>query len=540
MFNFNTKSTRDLIIAIGTPIVIAVIMFLWGETQSYVLIIYDFFSFSIAQLYSNKILFFALFVLSLILVFVYKKIKVTVLSFCIILLAIGSYHIVQYQKFHDDYVNTSTFFGIFSNINGNFRKTNADNELNQYIIQTISDQSNNHKLIPNMYFDLPNFISEYKEKRGILNYVKNFVGKGKSFRAYIILYENSRYTFYSFYSEDAFDDTSHLKEYTTLLNEIFSDLINNESLNKNEIIEDYIIFQEAFLDQSTTSAILLLDKKNFAKVYDIFNQSNFTMINIFEKYKKRTSNTTIQKNIDKMILQQQSDSKYLLASLQLISDDIEGAIFSMLDGLELSPYYPLHDLDEFSRVYEAIYHVDLTKTKDKIKQIRLSNNITNSDNEDEYGTTMYVENIYKKQQSLLLLIDKLEGTIGNNLDKIKPETYKYIEDKLTKLYDSKEHPIYKFYYARLIKFLPKGTKKFNAIYVDRIEESRKALFDFLKESEKMKNLIYMKISATYLHEYIANQSSEANTTDINTTNLDKSFEWLLKAGKTRLMYGPTP
>lgn len=538
MFNFNTKNIRDLIVAIGAAIIFAVITFLWEKTQSYVLIIYDFFSFAISQLYSNKILFLTLFILFLILIFVYKKIKITVLSLFLILLFIGFYHIFYYKKSHNDYVMTSTFFGVFSNINGSLRKTNIDNELNQHIIQAIANPNNGHTLFPNRYFNLPNFISTYEGKTKILDYIRNFVEKDKSLRAYIILYENSQYKFYSFYNKDAFYAYSFFKEYTTLLDKIFSDLINNENINKNEVIKDYLIYQKAFLAQGTLDNDLLENKKKFSKVYDVFCQSSFAMINILEKYKEQTSNITLKNNINKMILQQQADSKYVLASLQLIFDDIDGAIMSMLDGLELSPYYPLHNLDEFSRTYEAIYHVNLIKEADKKKQVHLDNNINNPDN--EYGSTIYADNIYKRQQSLQLLVDKLEGTIGDNLDKMRPETYKYIEDKLTKLYDSKEHPIYKFYYAVLIKFFPKGTRKFNAIYVDRMEESRKALFDFLKESEKMKNLIYIKISATYFNEYLANQSAESNTTDIDTTNINKAFEWLMKAGKTRIHYGPTP
>lgn len=532
MFNFNTKKTRDLIVPIGAPIVITVIMFLWEKTQSYVLIIYDFFSFSIAQLYSNKILFFALFVLSLILIFVYKKIKVTVLSFCIILLAIGSYYIVQYQKFHDDYMATSTFFGVFSNLNGNLRKTNADDEFNQDIIQTLVNQNNDNTLFPNRYFDLPNFFSSYEGKRKILDYVRSFTEKDKSLRSYIILYDNSRYTFYSFYNQDAFDAYSFLHEYTIFLDQIFSDLINNENINKNEIIKDYLRYQKALLDYGTTSAILLKDKKKFVLVYDILNQSNFIMINILEKYKEQTSNITLKNNIAKMILEQEAGSHYLLASLKLISDDIDGALLSMLDSLELCPYYPLNNLDEFSRVYEAIYHVQFTKTSDTL----LDNNVTMPNDMSGVTTTIYTDNLYKKQLSLKLLIQKLEATIILNSDKIKPVTYKYIEDKLKRLYDSKEHSIYKFYYAILIKYFPKGTRKFNNIYVDRIEESRKALFDFLKESEKMKNLVYIKISSTYLLESVTSQSSDTNTTE----NIHKAFDWLMKAGRTRMLYGPTP
>jgi hypothetical protein len=536
MFNFNTKKNRDLIVAIGAPIVLAVLFFLWGNTQSYMFIIYDFFSFSIAQLYSNKILFLILLVLSLILMFVYKKIKVTILVFFIILLAIGSYHIFYYQKFHDDYIETSTFFGVFSNLNENLRKTSADNELNEDIIQTLANQNNDNTLFPNRYFDLPNFFSSYEGKRKILDYVRSFTEKDKSLRSYIILYDNSRYTFYSFYNQDAFNAYSFLQEYTTFLDQIFSDLINNENTNKNEIIKDYLRYQKALLDYGTTSAILLNDKKKFVLVYDILNQSNFTMINILEKYKEQTSNINLKNNIAKMILEQKAGSHYLLASLKLISDDIDGALLSMLDSLELCPYYPLNNLDEFSRVYEAIYHVQFTKSSDKVNHTLLDDNVTTPNDMEGVVTTIYTDNLYKKQQSLKLLIQKLEAAIVLNSDNIKPETYKYIEDKLRRLYDSKEHSIYKFYYAILIKYIPKGTRKFNSIYVDRIEESRKALFDFLKESEKMKNLVYIKISSTYLLESVTNQSSDTNTTE----NIHKAFDWLMKAGRTRIMYGPTP
>ena len=528
-------SVKDLITTTISGIILAMMAFLWEKTQSYVLIIYDFFSFSIAQLYSNKILFLTLFVLSLILIFVYKKIQATVLIFFIILLAIGSYHIFYYQKFHDDYIATSTFFGIFSNLSGNLRKTNADNELNQDIIETIANQNNNHTLFPNRYFNLPNFLSAYTGKRKILDFVKNFAEKGKSLRSYIIIYDNSRYTFYSFYNQDAFDAYSFLQEYTILLDEIFSDLINNENIHKDEIIKDYLLYQKALLDYGTTSATLLKDKKKFVTVYDVLNQSNFTMINILEKYKEQTSNITLKNNIEKMILKQKAGSQYLLASLKLISDDIDGAIISMLDCLELSPYYPLSSLDEFSRVYEAIYHVQLTKLSGEVKYMFLDNNITKSDNADGFATSMYTDNIYKKQQPLKLLIQKLEDTIARNSGKIKSETYKDVEDKLTKLYASKEHPIYKFYYAVLIKHFPKGERKFNKIYVERIEESRKALLDFLEESEKMKNLVYMKIASTYLLEYTANISSEDNKIAI-----EKATYWFMKAGRTRIMYGPTP
>ena len=115
--------------------------------------------------------------------------------------------------------------------------------------------------------------------------------------------------------------------------------------------------------------------------------------------------------------------------------------------------------------------------------------------------------------------------IENN---INDETSKLIEKSFKDLLNSNN--IFKFYLADIIKFLPKGKDKFNKIYLDRVDESKELLYDFIKSDNRLNDVVFLKLMAIYLFKQMHEGKNYGN----------EMKEVIKQIEHSRLIYGPTP
>jgi hypothetical protein len=103
-----------------------------------------------------------------------------------------------------------------------------------------------------------------------------------------------------------------------------------------------------------------------------------------------------------------------------------------------------------------------------------------------------------------------------------------IENKFKELLN--HNNIFNFYFADIIKFIPKGKEKFNDIYLDRVDESKLLLENFIKLDNNLDDVIYQKLITLYIFK----QSYEGKDYSKEVKELFKQI------GETRLINGPTP
>lgn len=169
------------------------------------------------------------------------------------------------------------------------------------------------------------------------------------------------------------------------------------------------------------------------------------------------------------------------------------AVQHIIKSMELSPYYPYEDYKTLKQDYTKKYAINLTpkmnEILDEIKDIELDE----SNNDQDYARkNEKVTNVLEQQ------IDYKFATFNHEFlreivlrDESEKTTRSLLEgfDKL-----DKNNPFILLSIAEVIRFVKKGDKKVNALYVDRFDET----INLLKEVLKLDNefpLIHTKIGS---------------------------------------------
>lgn len=144
-------------------------------------------------------------------------------------------------------------------------------------------------------------------------------------------------------------------------------------------------------------------------------------------------------------------------------ENYQKGINHLFDSLNLNPYFPYGDYEEFKNLYTTRYYLELLP-------IFLAN-------EDE-DSRLYIDTM----QTYEILLTRIEENvilftidIYNNYvsdEELLYENIELIENKLDNLDVNIANLLFE---SEVLKFLPKGTEKFNKTYVDRIEECITAL-----------------------------------------------------------------
>lgn len=368
---------------------------------------------------------------------------------------------------------------------------------------------------------MPGYILYFFEKEEIL---KNYENKNNLFSV-LIYKEDNIYKIVNFLQESSLDSPYNTKKHLELIKNIFNEILNLNSVNKEDVIRDLlIIYQQNFIRNS--SAFLLNKVYDFKTAYDTYNISVDTIYSILHKYKRLISDNNIIGKINFLLNIEQSNSKYILASMNMSVKDYNSAVKNLLACMQLSPYYPYDNYEEFLKDFEAYYHVVQVNSMDYLKSKPELSDIFDADDNRTFEKNEYTDKLSSNYLEIPPPFLRIRDIFMKN--DLKDETYILIENKFRELLNRDN--IFKFYFADTVKFLPKGKEKFNNIYLDRVDESKLLLEDFMKLDSNLNNVVYQKLIVLYIFKQRyerKNYSKEIN-------------ELLEQIGDNRLINGPTP
>lgn len=453
-------------------------------------------------------------------IFIFKRIRLIFYVWIIFIILTTVHSIFLYSNFKTLHSNKPqiNFYGLYDFENSKLKKTNENKLIDNSVIDNIEETE--FFRISNSY--LPNHILYIFEKKEILKFYEN-----KNTLFSILIYkENNIFNIVNFFDKENLEAPSHTIQHLELIKNIFSEILNLDGSNKEEVIKDLILlYQQNFI---RVSSLFLLNHKiyDYQKAYDTYNISTSIIYDTLQKYKRIVTNSDIINKIDFLLNTEQATSKYILASINIVSYNYNDAIKNLILCLQLSPYYPYDNYDEFSKAYKAYFHINQVNAIDFLKT-----KAEYSDIFDNNGTNPFRKNNYTK----ILSDDYLEITppffiikdiiIQNKTDH---EIHELIENNFRNLLNSNN--IFKFYFSDIIKFLPKGENKIRDIYIDRVDESKELLLEFMKLDNSLNDIIFQKLIAVYKFK-----------TSYENKDYSKEISKLInEIGNNRLEYGPTP
>lgn len=472
----------------------------------------------IKELLTNYISTFILFILFSLVLFIFNEKKFNITLWIVFIILISVHSVYLYYKNEHSKIPEINFYGLYTEETEGFIKTNNDKLIEESILKGIKETD--FFKITNRY--LPNHILYFFEKEEIL---KNYENKN-NILSVLIYKEDNTYKIVNFLKESSLDSPYHTKKHLELIKNTFNEILNLNNSNKEEVIRDLlIIYQQNFI---RNASVFLLNKVyDFKTAYDTYNISVDTIYSILHKYKRLTSDSNIISKINFLLNIEQSNSKYILASMNIIANDYNSAVKNLIACMQLLPYYPYDNYEEFLKDYEAYYHVKQINSLDYLKsKPELSDIFNNVDGNRTFQKNIYTNKLSSNYLEIVPPFFKIKDIlIKSNLN---DEIYILIENKFKELLHRDN--IFKFYFADIVKFLPKGKEKLNDIYFSRVDESKTLLEDFIKLDNNFDNIVYQKLIAVYMFKQ--NYEKKDYSKEIH-----ELFEQI---GQNRLINGPTP
>lgn len=470
------------------------------------------------ELLSNYISSFILFILFSFVLLIFKEKKILIILWITFIISIVIHSAYLYSKNEHVKIPEINFYGLYSSEKEGLIKTNNDKLTDESILKGIKETD--FFKLKNKY--LPNYILYFFDKEEIL---RNYENKNNLF-SILIYKEDNTYKIVNYLNEDKLDSPNNTKKHLDLIKNTFNEILNLNSINKEDIVKDLLlVYQQNFI---RISALSLLELKvyDYKKAYEIYNISTNNIYTILHKYKRLISNTDIINKINFLLNNEQSNSKYILASMNIIANDYNSAVKNLLACMQLSPYYPYDNYEEFLKDYEAYYHVINIDSYDYLKSRPELSDIFNKDENNTFQKNGYTDNLSSNFLEIPPPFFRIRDIFMKN--DLTDETFILIENKFKELLNRDN--IFKFYFADIVKFLPKGKEKSKDIYLDRLDESKILLEDFIKLDSNLNNIVYQKLIALYVFK----QSYEKKDYSKEINELFKQI------GENRLINGPTP
>lgn len=297
------------------------------------------------ELFSNYISYFILFILFSFVLFIFKEMKIIIILWITFIISIVIHSAYLYSENEHVKIPEINFYGLYSSEKEGLIKTNNDKLTDESILKGIKETD--FFKLKNKY--LPNYILYFFDKEEIL---RNYENKNNLF-SILIYKEDNTYKIVNYLNEDKLDSPNNTKKHLDLIKNTFNEILNLNSINKEDIVKDLLlVYQQNFI---RISALSLLELKvyDYKKAYEIYNISTNNIYTILHKYKRLISNTDIINKINFLLNNEQSNSKYILASMNIIANDYNSAVKNLLACMQLSPYYPYDNYEEFLKDYDA-------------------------------------------------------------------------------------------------------------------------------------------------------------------------------------------
>lgn len=349
---------------------------------------------------------------------------------------------------------TLVYFGTYFNNENAYLNKNIRTEKIDSIVEEEIDLFKNHsyliksKLLEIKSTNIPRFYILAKNYKSLISLFRKLVTRNTVFG-------------FSFFIDS---DSIHYKSYLNL-HKLDTSNVFKENL---DAIQDII---EAS-DISERVRVSIVMKVNFMIITQSFNDM-FLQLNELMSFKySLEDNLKLIINIKKDLKTNNIESDKITnfvrnfecsyhrfsSMLAFKQENYQKSINHIFDSLNLNPYFPYENSEDFERMFVTRYYLEL-----------LPNIIADEEEDSDFFIdTMQAYDILSlriEENVILFTIDIYnECFLGNNfLD----TDINFIEEKLNTLEENLANLIFK---VEVLKFLPKGTEKFNKIYIDRIEE----------------------------------------------------------------------
>lgn len=257
---------------------------------------------------------------------------------------------------------------------------------------------------------------------------------------------------------------------------LISSLSSDSNINNLKIID--ISTKIYFLLFGQTMIDMMIDFKKFVEVHCVLDDSEKLLSEIFnissdlaDKHKS---------SILEFINYWKSYTERYRAIVLIEQNQFLGAIQHIMKSISLNPYYPYFDYGTLKQDFTKKYGIDLAPSiNDAIKELDLE--LDENDN---------------VKQNLEQQVEFVEATFNYQIVKeiLKRENTEKIRNSLSEEFSKldKTNPFILLTISEVIKYMEKGTEKYNEIYVARIDETINLLKDILKLDDDF-SLIHTKI-----------------------------------------------
>lgn len=379
-------------------------------------------------------------------------------------------------------IPTLIYFGTFYENEKIYLDKNFQTERIDLIIHDEIEEFNQHSYLNKMNIlriivaDIPEFYIILKNLISINSFFKKTIKDNIVFGfAFFVSQDGISYKIYL--NTDHLDTSSSFKENIDAIHEV----LENNNLNEREKINLSIKINLMVITQSFNDMFLHfkdLSSLNFSL------QDNIKLINEVKQIIQ--DRNIISRNMTMFINNFECSYYRYKAIIEFEKSNYELAINYIFKSLDLNPYFPYNNYEEFKRLFVTRYYLEITSILlDSYEHdIKTSDQTSLKTEVNEFRNILLLR---MEDNIVLFTIDIVsEYLLGRELtDKeIKP-----IEKKLATINDDVAKLLFK---AEILKILPKGHDKLNNLYLQRLEESIEILHK-IHELDNSFSLITYKI-----------------------------------------------
>lgn len=396
----------------------------------------------------------------------YKFILFTLLTTSIIVTSIALYRALfkKYRPFN------IALYGCFSTRENEYLTIDIDSEnLNDKIakiceVVSSSVFSYRTKLIKINNISLPKFIPTLKGHRGFNEFIKKRVISKKHLASIHFIRDINKQNVVAIinYDKDIFKDAASIN--------IVEKLINNLSLDQNissiRTIEISVKIYLLMFGQSITD--FMLDNKQYGNVQCILDDTEKLIADI----KKDAINISEgnRNSVGEFLNFWSGYVERYKAILLIEQKQFRGAIFHIIKSIKLNPYFPYDSYSTLKQDFTKKYAISLTANLNQISKV-LETDISKQDY-DKVKDELISQVVYP---DLPFNYDIITQILHHDNS---PEIGELLIRELDKL--DRDNPFILLSKSEIIRYIKKGTEKFNEIYVDRFDASINLLKETLK------------------------------------------------------------
>lgn len=340
------------------------------------------------------------------------------------------------------------------------------NEKIEKITETVTSTLFSYRtnLIKTNNIIIPKFIPILLGHKGLNTFIKKRVAKEKHLATLHFLRDINKQNVSVIinYNKDRLTNTNPIANAERLINSLSAD----NDLNSSKTIELSVKIYLLLFGQSMTD--VMLDDKNLSNVHYILDDTEKLIANI----KDDASNFSVAHKIEveDFLNFWTSYIERYKAVLLLEQKQFSGAIQHIVKSIKLNPYFPYDSYTSLKQDFTKKYGIALVPTLNE------TNNILETNIDEKANDNVMAELIKQVQYA--------ETTFNYDVIKgiLQSENTKEIGDLLISELDKldKTNPFILLTKNEVIKYIKKGTEKFNEIYVDRFDECIHILRETIK------------------------------------------------------------